>query len=141
MSEELGPLLTFRIAFVSILPAFFAVMFWSIGHMYKLALDDKKFDAPPWVFEVYDLDGMKQDKPYKMYIGKVIAWAINISWILFLFSEPGCGRWVDQICQPIYSNAAFHNIALLDMGGIIVELTMFFILTGYFRWIVIREKQ
>lgn len=141
MSEELGPLITFGVVFVSILPAFFAAMFWSIGHVYKLVLSDKKFDASTWVFEVYDLEGMKQDKSYKMYISRGVAWIINMCWILFLLSEPGCGRWVDQVCQPIYSNAAFHNIALLDIGGIAIELMMFFILTGYFQWIVIREKQ
>ncbi len=136
----LGQILTFRLVFVSILPAFFAAMFWSIGHVFSLVLNGKDFDAPNWVFAAYDIEKMKLDKPYKVYISKGIAWFINLCWALFLLSEPGCGRWVEQTCAPIYSNAAFHNIALLDIGGIIVELILFFIFTGYFRWVIIREK-
>ena len=141
MSEELGPLITLRIMLISILPSVFATMFWIHGHLVRLVLDNNEVKIPFWLLEYVDIEQTKQRiSLYNVYILKGIAWTINFSWILFLLSEPGCGRWIEENCVPFYSNAAFHNIALLDIGGIVVELVLFFALTGYFRWGIIREK-
>ena len=141
MLELYGPFLTLTITLMSVPPAFFATVFWSMGYMIQLRLAGVNFELPEWLSDVtIDEEKMKRAKTYQVYIWKGVAWIINFSWILFLLSEPGCRRWIEEDCVPFYSNAAFYNIALLDIGGIIVELTLFFIFTGYFRWAIVRKK-
>ena len=141
MSEFYGPFLTLEITILTILPAIPAAVFWSIGYGTRAILNGENFKYPDWLC-IHDVTvNYKRAKPYQVYLWKGIAWAINLGWILSLLSEPGCGRWVEQECTPIYSNAAFHNIALLDVGGIVFELVLFFALIGYFRWRVIQVRE
>jgi hypothetical protein len=138
MLGEWGPFLTYPVVALGTFFAVIASLIWSDGYVKWLILTRK--DIPPWLVKSLD----EPDKPFSkiiedtkfhhMYIMKGIAWCINLFWIGWFLIQPECGPWVAQVCYPI-----FGNIALLDIGAIVYELFMFFLLISFYRWYVWKD--
>ena len=88
MLEEWGPLMTLPTFLKSAAYAFLAAWFWSYGHMSWLIINRK---APIWLLKDSSRTTRHTSdyKHHHIYVGKGIAWGLNILWIWFsLFMLP-----------------------------------------------------
>ncbi len=135
MSDNIGPLLTFTLSILSLLPLFFAMAFWLGAHFYWLILNHRPI--PRWLavlregIEKRPLRQMQADaKKSTVYVGKTLAWVVNLLWICYLIfvlapNDLRNGYPYDPI---------FGNVTLSHIGGAIFEVVVFLIITAVIRW-------
>lgn len=136
MFEDLGPFITIRIILGNAAAAIIAAWFWSLGHVNWLVLRRKAL--PLWLIKSIEkpdksiAELQKEIKPHQIYVMKGLAWVINLFWAWFrLFVSP---MGDNSLYKPIIG-----TITLLDVGAIVSELAIFFILTNLYRWLTWRK--
>ncbi|MBE7471977.1 MAG: hypothetical protein DPW09_38440 [Anaerolineae bacterium] len=132
MSNEWGPIITNQLIAKGIFLAFFASLAWLSGHVISLTLNNQ--NVPPWLLDWFDKERLKQVKARNVYISKGIAWIINLFaiWVARSPYQPDGGLYP---YKPIIG-----NIFLLNIGGVVFELILFFVLINFFRWVT-RERR